>query len=464
MTNLGYVPEEAIAAIATPLVPSAIGIIRTSGKNCIKICATLFSRPNALLEAKGNSLVYGWILNPASREKIDEVMLGVYRAPKSFTGEDMVEIFCHGGIAVVKKIQGLLLQNGFRAAERGEFTFRAYINGKTDLTRAEAVKEIIDSRTDSSRGRAAERLTGKLLQEIDSIKKLIIDSIATLEVGIEYPEDEENISDSFDTHLILQAQNRLHTLLDSWRSEKLFQDGAKIVLCGKTNAGKSSLFNAFLKQDRAIVSDIEGTTRDWLESWVDFDGLPVRLFDTAGLRETSDSIEAEGVEAAKDLSFEADIILYVKDSRFDFENADFEFFSEHKNIPCILLLNKSDSDEAKEQNIPLPILDFCKGSVRVSAKSGAGLQDVIQLTNEILCVAEKRDSGVAGLGSERQKKSVQEALERVEHSLFVLNQDFAMDAVVQDLEDSLDSLGEVTGSVTPDDILESIFSHFCVGK
>src|SRR5574344_1238585 len=325
MDNTGYTPEEPIAAIATALAPAALGIIRTSGKNCIELVSKVFSRPKALCEANGNTLVYGWLLEPSGEQKpslanstrahIDEVMCGVYRAPKSFTGEDMVEIFCHGGTAVVTAVLNLLLTNGFRQAERGEYTFRAYINGKTDLTRAEAVKEIIDSKTDFSRGRATGRLAGSLYEEIESIKKLIVDTLAQIEVEIEYPEDEETIANAFDHEKLLETKSRLSSLVSSWKSEKLYQDGARVVLCGKTNAGKSSLFNALLKEERAIVSDIAGTTRDWIESYADFGGIPVRLFDTAGLRKTDDVIEARGVELTKDLSEDADVILYLIDSR-----------------------------------------------------------------------------------------------------------------------------------------------------
>src|SRR5574344_2063584 len=343
MTNIGYTPEEPIAAIATALAPGALGIIRTSGKNCIELVSNVFSRPKALREAKGNTLVYGWLLEPngeqkvscansSPRARVDEVMCGVYRAPKSFTGEDMVEIFCHGGTAVVTAVLNLLLANGFRQAERGEYTFRAYINGKTDLTRAEAVKEIIDSKTDVSRGRAAGRLAGSLYEEIESIKKLVVDTLAQIEVEIEYPEDEETIADAFDHEKLLEAKTRLASLVSSWKSEKLYQDGARVVLCGKTNAGKSSLFNALLKEERAIVSDIAGTTRDWLESYADFGGIPVRLFDTAGLRKTDDVIEARGVELTKDLSEDADVILYLIDSRNGISPEDKGLFSELAGI------------------------------------------------------------------------------------------------------------------------------------
>ncbi|MBP5436658.1 MAG: tRNA uridine-5-carboxymethylaminomethyl(34) synthesis GTPase MnmE [Treponema sp.] len=463
---MGYTPEEAIAAIATPLSPGAIGIVRTSGKGCIQLVAKIFSRPNALLASSPNSLVYGWLLDGSS--KIDEVMLGVYKSPKSFTGEDMVEVYCHGGVSVVKAVLSLLLKNGFRQAERGEFTFRAYINGKTDLTKAEAVREIIDSKTDTSRGRAAGRLAGNLFAEIDSIKKLIVDTLASIEVQIEYPEDEENISDTFDETNLLEAVKRLRTLSDSWKSEKLYQDGARLVLCGKTNAGKSSLFNSLLKEDRAIVSDIEGTTRDWLESWVDFEGIPARLFDTAGLRNTEDKIEAAGVELTKDLSSEADVILYLADSTKEFKKEDIDFIKSRKGRPVILVWNKCDCENSNPLPAnPLPgeSATLWQKAVCVSAKKGSGIADLVSAVKEILVNLAGKDSGMqAGLGSERQKESVAEALERVEHSLAVAKEGYSMDAVVQDLEDSLDSLGEVTGEVTPDDVLGSIFSHFCVGK
>ncbi|MCR5218726.1 tRNA uridine-5-carboxymethylaminomethyl(34) synthesis GTPase MnmE [Treponema sp.] len=460
MTNTGYTPEEPIAAIATALAPGAIGIVRVSGKGSIELVSKVFSRPEALLNAKGYSLVYGWITAP---EKIDEVMAGVYRAPKSFTGEDMVEIFCHGGISVVTTIHKILLANGFRQAERGEFTFRAYINGKTDLTKAEAVREIIDSKTDTSRGRAAGRLAGNLYEEIDSIKKYIVDTLAEIEVGIEYPEDEETIADSFDTGKLIKVKERLSSLAASWKSEKLYQDGARVVLCGKTNAGKSSLFNALLKEERAIVSDIEGTTRDWLESWVSFDGIPARLFDTAGLRKTDDVIEAKGVEITRDLSKEADLILYLIDSNAGITKEDCDFITSQKNIPLIIVLNKCDKADADSIKIPEELSDFKK--VMISAKNSSGLESLTLTVKELLFKDKSTAPNQAGLGSARQKVSIEEALERINHALEISqNDEYGLDAVVQDLEDSLDSLGEVTGEITPDDVLGSIFANFCVGK
>lgn len=470
MTPNQYTPEEPISSIATALSPAALGIVRVSGKNCIELVSKVFSRPKALLEAKGNSLVYGWIENSAD-EKIDEVMLGVYRAPKSFTGEDMVEIYCHGGPAVVTAIQNLMLKSGFRQANRGEYTFRAYINGKTDLTKAEAVKEIIDSHTDVSRSHAAGRLSGELFNQIDSIKKLIIDTLAAIEVEIEYPEDEETIADTFDRADIETAITKLQNLVDSWKGEKLYQDGARVVLAGKTNAGKSSLFNAILKEERAIVSDIEGTTRDWLESWASINGIPVRLFDTAGLRQTSDIIEAKGVELSKNLANDADLVLYLVDSTAGLSEDDKEFVC-HCKEPLIIVFNKADKTDEMQRNKNSSTLNELLQKTKINetpvaficAKNGDGLKELFEKMSKILTSGLSTEREQAGLGSARQKESVQEALNCTKHALVSADDNYTLDAVVQDLEDALDALGEVTGDVTPDDVLGSIFANFCVGK
>ena len=462
-----YTPEEPISSIATALAPAALGIVRVSGKGCIELVSKVFSRPKALLEAAGNTIVYGWI------QKIDEVMCAVYRAPKSYTGEDMVEIFCHGGPAVVTAIQNLMLKSGFRQANRGEYTFRAYINGKTDLTKAEAVREIIDSHTDDSRSHAAGRLAGALYEEIDSIKKLIVDTLAAIEVEIEYPEDEETIADTFDKGDLEKAEQRLAGLVASWKGEKLYQDGARVVLAGRTNAGKSSLFNAILKEERAIVSDIEGTTRDWLESWAGINGIPVRLFDTAGLRDTEDVIEAKGVEISRSLVHEADVVLYLIDSAAGMNDED-RAFIENCRVPLIVVWNKCDVPsggvlrQAQEpQGIVSGVPEPVEGQLieaRISAKTGTGMSDLFNQIEALLTQGLDTEREQAGLGSARQKDAVAEALECTRHALATAEDNYSLDAVVQDLEDALDALSEVTGAITPDDILGSIFANFCVGK
>ena len=462
MANPKYTPEEPICAIATALAPAALGIVRCSGKDCIELVSKMFSRPKNLCQSSGNTIVYGWLCD--GKIKIDEVMVAVYRAPKSFTGENMVEIFCHGGPGVVMAVLSLLIKNGFRQAERGEFTFRAFINGKADLTKAEAVREIIDSRTFEGRSRAAGRLAGNLAQEINEIKKLITDTLASIEVEIEYPEDEETIAESFNHSDLKKAEKRLESLANSWQGEKLYQDGARVVLCGRTNAGKSSLFNAILKEERAIVSDIEGTTRDWLESFVDFGGIPVRLFDTAGLRQTNDVIEAHGVTLTHYLSEDADVVVYLCDSTNPIVQDDIDFLQSCKE-PVIFVWNKCDSvlnmpnltDDEKK------LIPMLKTQVHLSAKNGNGLSFLYEAVKKVLTEGIVVEHAHAGLGSARQKASVEEALESVRHSLLVAH-DYTLDAVVQDLEDALNSLGEITGEVTSDDVLESIFSRFCVGK
>ena len=503
MNSAGYTPEEPIAAIATALAPAALGIVRCSGKGVIELLAPLFSRPKALLEAEGNTIVYGWLIEPATGQgavgrRIDQVLVSVFRSPRSFTGEDMVEISCHGGPGMVTGILRLLTSHGFRAALPGEFTFRSFINGKADLTRAEAVQEIIAAKTDTSRGRAAGRLAGGLFQELDEIKSLLRETLAALEAEIEYPEDEEAIADAFDSSQLEEARRRLASLCASWSCERLYQDGVRVVLCGRTNAGKSSLFNTLLKEDRSIVSDIHGTTRDWIEGWVSFGGIPARLFDTAGLRESDDEVERHGIQRTQDLTAEADLILYVVDSTVGLTEEDREFLENRRRAenpsdccgrddnrpddnrrddnrtgdkptagspPLALVLNKWDKVALHSLSEPgmdgLPVDTV----VRLSARTGQG---TAQLVEEICRLLFRNIShagaGQVGLGSERQKDCAQSALEAVVHGLEVAEEGYTLDAVVQDVEEALESLGEITGEVTTEDILDTVFSRFCLGK
>ncbi len=471
----GYTPDEPIAAIATALVPSALAIIRTSGAGCVELVSTLFSRPRALIEAQPSSLVYGWLCEPEADGKkggrIDEVLIGVFRAPKSFTGEDMAEIYCHGGTAVVLRIYQVLLHTGFREARRGEFTFRAFVNGKTDLTRAEAVHEIIDAKTDEARSHAAERLSGALYRELLSIKQRLMQALASVEAEIEYPEDEETIADAFDPSGLRDIERELSRMCASWASEKLYQDGARIILCGKTNAGKSSLFNTLLKEERAIVSDIHGTTRDWLESGISFGGLPARLFDTAGLRETDDSIEQAGVKRTEALAGEADLMLYVIDTQAGISEEDSAFLTQfavlYPELPVLLVCNKIDLAAAEQKDRPAELCVNGKtfAAVYVSAKSAAGIDALTTQVRVLLGARESTEREHPGLGSRRQCKAAGEALDSVTHAIQIAeDRSLPLDAVAQDIEDALDALGEITGTVVPDDILDIVFSQFCLGK
>ena len=348
--------------------------------------------------------------------------------------------------------------------------FARFLNGKTDLTRAEAVKEIIESKTGESRSRAAGRLSGNLEEQLTSIKHALIHTLGTIEVEIEYPEDEETIADAFDTTELKETIVFLKKLSSSWKCEKLYQEGARIILSGKTNAGKSSLFNALLKEERAIVSDVHGTTRDWIESYVSFDGIPARLFDTAGLRETQDLVEKRGVEMTYDLSRDADIVLYLLDSRYEVTNNDVSFLEalvtrSTTHVPSIVVFTKSDLKQA-DIEAAKPLFESCNISqyVSVCSKTGDGIHELGNAVKTILLQGSSTERDQAGLGSERQKKSVDEAVHCLEHALFVYEKDYTLDAVVQDIEDALEALSSITGEVTPEDVLGSIFANFCVGK
>ena len=456
---MNYTLDDEIAAIATALAPAALGIVRTSGARSIELISRFFSRPNALLQSQGHTLVYGWIHDEGV--KVDEVVLCVYRAPKSNTGENAVEILCHGGPGIVKAIYRLCIKNGFRAAERGEFSFRSFIHGKADLTRAEAVREIIDSKTDAARQKAAGRLSGTVFREIETIKTDLMTALAALEVGIEYPEDEETIADSFDEAILKKPLSALQLLAASWQAEKIYQAGVRLVLAGKTNAGKSSLFNALLKEDRAIVSDIHGTTRDWLEAELDFKGIPVHIFDTAGLRATENTIEAIGVQRSVELASAADIVLYLIDGTKPPAEEDSAFI-ERNTVPLIIVQTKAD----KGQMEPLSAALQRYPAVRLSSKTGAGLDMLIDTVAGLVTAdtaLPMQDAGVS-LGTERQKEAVTAALEAARHALEAGRSGYPLDAVIQDVEEAVHALGSVTGEVRSDDILDKIFSGFCVGK
>lgn len=456
---MNYTLDDEIAAIATALVPSALGVVRTSGPRSIEHVARFFSRPQSLLQAKGHSIVHGWIHD--GKAKIDEVVLCVYRAPKSNTGENAVEIMCHGGVRVVRSIYKLCLREGFRPAERGEFTFRSFIHGKTDLTRAEAVREIIDSKTGTAQCRAANRLAGAVFQEIERIKGDLLRALARLEVGIEYPEDEHAIAESFDETSLTEPLNALTMLDESWKAEKIFQTGVSLVLAGRTNAGKSSLFNALLKEDRALVSDIHGTTRDWLEAELDFKGIPVHLFDTAGLRTSEDTIETMGIERSMALASEADIILYLIDGSETATQEDLTFIRKAQ-APLIIVQTKSDRGGGHQ--LPQEAAQYKACSI--SSKTGSGIDTLIDTVFTL--VTEDVGTSVYGtgivLGTERQKKAVEGALASVSHALEAARNGYPLDAVIQDIEEAVQELASITGEVRADDILEAVFSGFCVGK
>ena len=451
MEDLIYDPDDLIVALATPWGEGALGIIRTSGNGCIEVLAEMFSRPKALSNAEGHRMVYGKLLSEKGGEAVDEVVLGVYRNPKSYTGQDMVEISCHGSLPGLNGILQSLRKAGFRDAGPGEFTLRAFLNRKMDLTRAEAVNEIVTSKSRRAHTLALHRLSGSIEERINTAKETLTRFMSSLAIQLDYPEDEEDSGIPMETESLYAAKNKLEELLQTYRIGRIFQEGVRVALAGRTNSGKSSLFNLFLKEDRSIVSDIHGTTRDYIESWVTIRGIPVSLYDTAGLRESEHPVEVEGIRRSGQIIQTAQLVLYLVDSCEGLVDEDREYLKNHN---CIGIWNKTDL----EGSAPAP-----EGFIPVSVLSGQGFHLLEEEIGNRLLGTAAPDSG-AVIDSGRQKDLLEKAVEALALVDQGLGLGVPIDAVALDVKDALDALGEITGEVTSADILNTMFGNFCVGK
>jgi tRNA modification GTPase len=421
-------------------------------------------------------VVHGWILD--KNEKIDEVLVSVYRSPRSYTGEDSADISCHGGIATVQGVMRVLHRAGFRDSLPGEFTFRAFISGKLDLTRAESVMELVSAKTDQARTHAVNRLSGSLEQEVLSIRNQLVQVLAGTEIFLDYAEDEfTGTPDALDDEaagrlpdraLLEEALARLRALAKSYRMERLYHEGALVVIAGRPNAGKSSLFNRLLKEDRSIVTDIPGTTRDWIEGWISMEGIPIRLVDTAGIREAEPGgdIEKLGMERSRELLKDADLVLHVVDGSCRSETGDgMRFFPDFlPGDPKRILLVRNKIDLCSPGAMP----EQGEGSsMRISAKTGWGIPELAsaiaaRLTLEI---GGKEALGTSsGIGTERQKGLISVAIQNLEEALTLADQGEPLDLIAPLLGEGVNALGEITGEVSTADMLEVMFSRFCVGK
>ena len=445
----GYDTEELIAALATPWGESALAVIRTSGTGSIEKIASIFKGNKDLTALPGYSLAYGMLMD--GNTAVDQVVLGIYRAPKSYTGEDMVELFCHGSLPGIEAVMDLLHKTGFRAAQPGEFTLRSFLNGKVDLTKAEAVNELILSKSRQAQGLALDRLSGSIYDAIDQAKHLLADILAAVEIQLDYAEDEADPAAGFDMDKLDKAADMLSRLAATYQVGKLYKEGIRLALAGRTNAGKSKLFNLFLKEDRSIVSDIKGTTRDYIESSVAVKGIPAVLIDTAGLRESSDPVEAEGIRRSNMVIENADIILYLVDASEGLSDEDKAFIKDH---PCIPLWNKTDICTR-----PAP-----DGFVPISAVTGAGFAELEELIFTQTMGSRKVDIGEAFIDSQRQKELIDWSLDAIGKVKIGMAAEMPLDVVAVDLEEAVNALGELTGEITSSDILENMFSRFCVGK
>jgi tRNA modification GTPase len=464
-SGYSYGDDSPIAAFATVPGGSALTLIRCSGKGALELAEKIFSKPEKLRQAAGNTVLHGWIVTP-NNEKVDEALLSVFRAPKSYTGEDGVDISCHGGSAAGRGVMDALRAAGFRDALPGEFTFRAFMNGKLDLSRSESVMELVSAKTDAARRYAINRLSGVLEQEINAIKNQLVAILSGVELFLDYSEDEIG-ADADETagrfsgrQGTEEALSRLRALAQSWQRQRIYQEGILAVIAGRPNAGKSSLFNLLLKEERSIVTAIPGTTRDWIEAWVSIEGIPLRLADTAGLRDESpDAVENLGVERSRALLEEAELVIYLIDGAAGITDEDAHFIQQPPTKPLIVLWNKADIAP------PPPSCD----AISISAKTGEG---IAELTAAIVKAAgiqtEKTAAGGEtqdpALGSIRQKNLVEAAAAALEQTLALAERQEPLDLIAPLLREAINSLGEITGEVSTADILEEMFSRFCVGK
>jgi len=471
-----YGDESPIAAIATNPGNSALTLIRCSGKGCIELVSSIFksSKTKPLCDEKGNTVIHGWIVNNEN-EKIDEVLISIFRSPKSYTSEDSLDISCHGGYVIANAVMTALKAAGLRDALPGEFTFRAFINGKIDLTQSESVMELVSAKTDTGRQHALFRLSGSLEKEISKIKELLVQVLASTEIFLDYSEDEisadgDEIAGKLpNKEIALSAMKSLEKLSASWQFERLYQEGVIVVIAGRPNAGKSSLFNALLKEDRSIVTEIPGTTRDWIEAQISANGIPIRLIDTAGLRDSTDAVEKIGVERTHKILEEADIILYLIDGTQEATEEDRKFIehytSAQNNKKTILILkSKSDLDNLIKASENEKNMILYHTMISFSAKTGDGLAEIFsQIDTEVKAQAGDGEFSIS-LGTERQKKLVDAACLSLEEALVLSEKEEPLDIIAPLLREAVNLLGEITGEVSTSDILEEMFSKFCVGK
>jgi len=452
--------SETICGISTPIGRGAISIIRISGENAIETVEKIFTPGEKLKNVPGNSIVHGWIQTPGTKKKLDEVLLFIFRNPLSYTGEDMVEISTHGGILIPKKVTQLLVDNGARMAEKGEFTKRRFLNGKMSLLEAEALMDVIEAKTEKTLFLAEENLKGKLNKEIDKIKRNFLEIKTIIEANLDFGESDILYFDS--RKLMAKIKNlkaKLKNISDSYRRGKILVDGFKLAIVGKPNVGKSSLFNTILNEDRAIVTETPGTTRDLLEGMVDIGGYPVILHDMAGIRQSKSSVEKIGVDRALKMVQQSDGVLFLLDASKSIGKADKEIFKIITKKPFILVVNKSDLSK-KIKRIP-----FTGKTVTVSAKKHSGIDElnktIIKLIEEI--IPDYTEEGIT-CTTERQKEKISNAVNSLNNGLKIMREGKDLELLAFDIDEAINSLKKLTGEITTEDILDNIFSNFCIGK
>ncbi|WP_329384760.1 tRNA uridine-5-carboxymethylaminomethyl(34) synthesis GTPase MnmE [Anaerofustis butyriciformans] len=455
--------EDTIAAIATPSGYGGVSIIRISGSDAFDVTDKIFKMKNKTIhDVSKNTINYGHIIDPKTNEVVDEVLVSKMCAPHSFTAEDVTEINCHGGMSVTSRVLALVLESGARLADAGEFTKRAFLNGRIDLVQAEAISDLIMAKTNSFAKSAMNSLKGDLSEKIDEIKADITNMLARLEVTIQYPEyDEEDLTDNEIVDLIEKMSFKLKKIISTFEKGEILKEGIKVAIIGKPNVGKSQLLNALINENKAIVTDEAGTTRDIVDEVVNIKGVPVKFIDTAGIRNADNKVEQIGIDKSISMLEDSNIILFCIDSSRALDSEDIEIIKmlpENKDI--IVVLNKMDLDVNEET---INAFENYK-TIEISALKQEGIEKIENAIYDIAKVNDNDEVGEILVSNVRHKNLLLGAKEDFDHAVEMVHSGLEVDLVEIDINSALSKLGEITGETTSEDIIDEIFKNFCLGK
>ena len=441
-----------------------IGIVRMSGDKCFDVLNKIFKPKSEenIENIKGYTIKYGFIVE--NDKIVDEVLVSYFKAPKSYTTENMCEINTHGGNIVIRKILELCLKNGANLAEPGEFTKRAFLNGRIDLLQAESVIDVINAKSERELNTGIKQLEGVLSKKIKEIKQEILDVMVNVNVTIDYPEyDVEDVTNKQIADMLDSVQIKLENLEKSFDNGKLIKEGIKTAIIGKPNAGKSSLLNAILKEDRAIVTEYEGTTRDTIEEFVNIEGIPLKLIDTAGIREAKDEVEKIGIAKSKEIAKEADLVIAIFDGSKELSEEDMKILDIIKDKKSIILLNKADLNSVLNEN-DARFKNITDNVLKISALNGNGLEKLYSVITKIFSLDEINIDNDVIITNLRHKNLISKAIENVKKARDTVNENMPIDIIAIFIKDILEDLGNITGEFVTDDIINEIFSKFCLVK
>ncbi|HGZ3482280.1 TPA: tRNA uridine-5-carboxymethylaminomethyl(34) synthesis GTPase MnmE [Staphylococcus aureus] len=456
---------DTITSISTPMGEGAIGIVRLSGPQAVEIADKLYKGKHLLNDVPSHTINYGHIIDPESKEVIEEVMVSVLRAPKTFTREDIIEINCHGGILTINRVLELTMTYGARMAEPGEFTKRAFLNGRIDLSQAEAVMDFIRSKTDRASKVAMNQIEGRLSDLIKKQRQSILEILAQVEVNIDYPEydDVEDATTEFLLEQSKEIKQEINRLLDTGAQGKIMREGLSTVIVGKPNVGKSSMLNNLIQDNKAIVTEVAGTTRDVLEEYVNVRGVPLRLVDTAGIRETEDIVEKIGVERSRKALSQADLILFVLNNNEALTQEDYTLYEVVKNEDVIVIVNKMDL----EQNIDINEVKDMIGDtplIQTSMLKQEGIAELEIQIRDLFFGGEVQNQDMTYVSNSRHISLLKQARQTIQDAIDAAESGVPMDMVQIDLTRTWEILGEIIGETASDELIDQLFSQFCLGK